>query len=166
MSVSILQQIKGKLVVSCQALEHEPLHSDFIMSRMAVAAEQGGAAAIRANSLEDVKAILRSVELPVIGIIKRDYPGSEVYITATMTEIDELMIVAPQMIALDATFHQRPGERGAANAGADDHNVEPHHRTTSRRTTSRAKFRMLASASCRTSSASRSSSCAAPGKIR
>ncbi|MDA5482737.1 N-acetylmannosamine-6-phosphate 2-epimerase [Yersinia intermedia] len=110
MSVSILQQIKGKLVVSCQALEHEPLHSDFIMSRMAVAAEQGGAAAIRANSLEDVKAILRSVELPVIGIIKRDYPGSEVYITATMTEIDELMIVAPQMIALDATFHQRPGE--------------------------------------------------------
>lgn len=43
MSVSILQQIKGKLVVSCQALEHEPLHSDFIMSRMAVAAEQGGA---------------------------------------------------------------------------------------------------------------------------
>ncbi|EEQ18021.1 N-acetylmannosamine-6-phosphate 2-epimerase [Yersinia intermedia ATCC 29909] len=108
--MSILQQIKGKLVVSCQALEHEPLHSDFIMSRMAVAAEQGGAAAIRANSLEDVKAILRSVELPVIGIIKRDYPGSEVYITATMTEIDELMIVAPQMIALDATFHQRPGE--------------------------------------------------------
>ncbi len=110
MTVSILQRIKGKLVVSCQALAHEPLHSDFIMSRMAAAAEQGGAAAIRANGVEDVKAILRSVELPVIGIIKRDYPGSEVYITPTMTEIDELMSVAPQMIALDATLHQRPGE--------------------------------------------------------
>jgi len=110
MTVSILQRIKGKLVVSCQALAHEPLHSDFIMSRMATAAEQGGAAAIRANGVEDVKAILRSVELPVIGIIKRDYPGSEVYITPTMTEIDELMSVAPQMIALDATLHQRPGE--------------------------------------------------------
>lgn len=110
MTVSILQQIKGRLVVSCQALEHEPLHSDFIMSRMAVAAEQGGAAAIRANGVEDVKSILRAVELPVIGIIKRDYPGSDVYITATMTEIDELMSVAPQMIALDATLHQRPGK--------------------------------------------------------
>ena len=34
----VLQQIKGKLVVSCQALPHEPLHSSYIMSRMAVAA--------------------------------------------------------------------------------------------------------------------------------
>lgn len=109
MTLSILQQIKGRLVVSCQALDDEPLHSDFIMARMALAAEQGGAAAIRANGVEDVKAIMRTVALPVIGIIKRDYAGSDVYITPTLREIDELMAAAPQMIALDATGHPRRG---------------------------------------------------------
>ncbi|MFS7306269.1 N-acetylmannosamine-6-phosphate 2-epimerase [Rahnella inusitata] len=110
MNQSMLTTIRGKLVVSCQALDNEPLHSDFIMSRMALAAMQGGAAGIRANSVADVKAIRATVPLPVIGIIKRDYPASDVYITATMKEVRELMAVAPDMIALDATAHQRPGE--------------------------------------------------------
>ncbi|WP_421297305.1 N-acetylmannosamine-6-phosphate 2-epimerase [Aeromonas sp. 604015] len=104
----MLNQIKGKLIVSCQALEDEPLHSDFIMGKMALAAARGGASAIRANSVVDIKAIKQEVSLPVIGILKRDYPGSDVYITATMQEVDELMAAAPEMIALDATFHQRP----------------------------------------------------------
>ncbi|MGL6004055.1 N-acetylmannosamine-6-phosphate 2-epimerase [Aeromonas sobria] len=104
----MLNQIKGKLIVSCQALEDEPLHSDFIMGKMALAAARGGASAIRANSVVDIKAIKREVSLPVIGILKRDYPGSDVYITATMGEVDELMAAAPEMIALDATLHQRP----------------------------------------------------------
>ncbi|MEZ6964440.1 N-acetylmannosamine-6-phosphate 2-epimerase [Aeromonas sp. S9(2024)] len=104
----MLNQIKGKLIVSCQALEDEPLHSDFIMGKMALAAARGGASAIRANSVVDIKAIKQEVSLPVIGILKRDYPGSDVYITATMREVDELMAASPEMIALDATFHQRP----------------------------------------------------------
>ncbi|EPT8872855.1 N-acetylmannosamine-6-phosphate 2-epimerase [Cronobacter dublinensis] len=104
----MLEQIKGKLVVSCQALENEPLHSSFIMGRMALAAAQGGAAGIRANSVADIAAIKQQVSLPVIGIIKRDYPGSEVFITATMREVTELMRAAPEMIALDATARARP----------------------------------------------------------
>ncbi|EOC1298519.1 N-acetylmannosamine-6-phosphate 2-epimerase [Cronobacter dublinensis] len=104
----MLEQIKGKLVVSCQALENEPLHSPFIMGRMALAAAQGGAAGIRANSVADIAAIKQQVTLPVIGIIKRDYPGSEVFITATMREVTELMRAAPEMIALDATARARP----------------------------------------------------------
>lgn len=100
---NVLDNLKGKLVVSCQALENEPLHSPFIMSRMALAAAQGGAFAIRANSVVDIEAIKQQVSLPVIGIIKRDYPGSEVFITATMKEVDELMAVSPEIIALDAT---------------------------------------------------------------
>ncbi|EOC3061865.1 N-acetylmannosamine-6-phosphate 2-epimerase [Cronobacter dublinensis] len=104
----MLEQIKGKLVVSCQALENEPLHSPFIMGRMALAAAQGGAAGIRANSVADIAAIKQQVTLPVIGIIKRDYPGSEVFITATMREVTELMRAVPEMIALDATARARP----------------------------------------------------------
>lgn len=108
MSCTMLNQIKGKLIVSCQALEDEPLHSDFIMGKMALAAARGGASAIRANSVVDIKAIKQEVSLPVIGILKRDYPGSDVYITATMQEVDELMAAVPESIAIDATFHQRP----------------------------------------------------------
>ena len=62
---TVLDTLKGKLVVSCQALENEPLHSPFIMSRMALAARQGGAAAIRANSVVDIEAIKAQVTLPV-----------------------------------------------------------------------------------------------------
>lgn len=106
---TMLEQVKGKLVVSCQALEHEPLHGPMIMARMALAARQGGAAGIRANSVADIQAIKAEVDLPVIGIIKRDYAQSEVFITPTLREVDELMTVSPEMIALDATTRPRPG---------------------------------------------------------
>lgn len=102
------KQVKGGLIVSCQALEDEPLHSSFIMSKMALAAAQGGAVGIRANSAEDIAEIKKEVDLPVIGIIKRDYEGSDVFITATMKEIDELMTVEPEVIAVDATSNERP----------------------------------------------------------
>lgn len=103
-----IESIKGKLIVSCQALPHEPLHSSFIMGRMAVAAKEGGAVGIRANTKEDIAEIKTQVELPVIGIVKRDYDDSKVYITPTMKEIDELMEVKPEIIALDATSDIRP----------------------------------------------------------
>lgn len=105
----MLKQIKGRLVVSCQALENEPLHSAFIMARMALAAAEGGASGIRANSVADIEAIKQQVALPVIGLIKRDYPDSDVFITPTLREVEELMAAAPEMIALDATQRPRPG---------------------------------------------------------
>ncbi|MDO4265878.1 MAG: N-acetylmannosamine-6-phosphate 2-epimerase [Eubacteriales bacterium] len=104
-----LESIKGKLIVSCQALPQEPLHSSFIMGRMAFAAKEGGAAGIRANTREDIAEIKKNVDLPVIGIVKRDYDDSEIYITPTMKEIEELMEVKPEIIALDATSALRPG---------------------------------------------------------
>ncbi len=106
-----VESLKGKLIVSCQALPHEPLHSSFIMGRMALAAKEGGAYGIRANTKEDIAEIQARVDLPVIGIVKRDYEDSKVYITPTMKEINELMEVKPDIIALDATHSLRPGGR-------------------------------------------------------
>lgn len=103
-----VESLKGKLIVSCQALPHEPLHSSFIMGRMALAAKEGGAYGIRANTKEDIKEIKETVRLPIIGIVKRDYADSKVYITPTMKEVDELMEVRPEIIALDATGAIRP----------------------------------------------------------
>lgn len=105
----MLEKINRKLVVSCQALDNEPLHSSFIMGRMALAAKEGGASGIRANSKDDIIAIKKEVSLPVIGIVKRNYDDSEVFITATKREIDELLESGCEMIALDATMRNRPG---------------------------------------------------------
>lgn len=105
----MLEKIKGKLIVSCQALPDEPLHSSFIMSRLAIAAKQGGAAGIRAQSVDDINEIMKVCDLPMIGIIKRNYEDSEVYITPTKKEVMELLSTKCQIIALDATIRKRPG---------------------------------------------------------
>ena len=103
-----IECLRGKLIVSCQALPHEPLYSSFIMGRMAQAAQEGGAAGIRANTPEDIREIRSRVGLPIIGIIKQCYEGSDVYITPTMAEVDRLMEVRPEIIAVDATNNPRP----------------------------------------------------------
>ncbi|MFD2044536.1 N-acetylmannosamine-6-phosphate 2-epimerase [Ornithinibacillus salinisoli] len=104
----LLEQIKGKLIVSCQALEDEPLHGPHIMARMAMAADVGGAVAIRANGSDDISAIKHATKLPIIGLVKRVYENSHVYITPTKKEVDELLDVGVDVIALDATNRKRP----------------------------------------------------------
>lgn len=96
--------MKKGLIVSCQALKEEPLHSSFIMGRMALAAKMAGAIGIRANGIEDIKAIKKEVDLPIIGIIKKNYDNMKTYITPTEKELKELIEVNIEIIALDATF--------------------------------------------------------------
>lgn len=95
--------MKKGLIVSCQALPDEPLHSPFIMGRMALAAKQAGAVGIRANGIEDIRAIKEEVDLPIIGIIKKNYPHLKAYITPTKAELDALVAEGVDVIALDAT---------------------------------------------------------------
>ena len=78
------------------------------MSRMAYAAYLGGAVGIRANSKIDIETIKEELKLPVIGIVKRDYDDSDVFITATQQEINELLASGCEMIALDCTIRSRP----------------------------------------------------------
>ena len=113
-NAEILKQIRSGLIVSCQALEDEPLHSSFIMGRMAYAAFLGGAVGIRANSVADIREIKTTVSLPIIGIIKKDFPGCAVRITPTMEEVDALMEEGVSIIAMDATDHIRPDGRTVA----------------------------------------------------
>lgn len=106
-----LKKIKGKLVVSCQALEDEPLHSSYIMGRMAYAAFVGGAAGIRANTVQDIKEIKKNVNLPIIGIIKKVYGDCNVYITPTYKEVEELIQESVDIIAIDGTLRKRPDNK-------------------------------------------------------
>lgn len=95
------------LIVSCQAVKGEPLYGYGIMHLFARAAKAGGACGIRAL-VDDVAAIKREVELPVIGLVKEIYPDSEIYITATLKEVDRLLSSKCDVICMDATARRRP----------------------------------------------------------
>ena len=105
----LLKQMKGKVIVSCQAVPGEPLYVEekSIMYLMARAAKQAGTPVIRTSSIRDVVAIKEETGLPVIGLIKVQYDGFESYITPTMKEVDALVEAGSDVIALDCTNQKR-----------------------------------------------------------
>lgn len=115
MENNFLEKTKGHLIVSCQALPGEPLHSSFIMSRMARAAKQAGSVAIRCNSVVDIQAIQDETNLPIIGLDKVDYPDSPVYITPTIKEMRAVASTGAEVVACDVTGQKRPNGENLAD---------------------------------------------------
>ena len=104
----ISDRLRGGLVVSCQALPHEPLFGSGIMARLALAAQAGGAVGIRANSPADIAAIRAVTDLPLIGLSKVDVPSFDVYITPTVADALAVSQAGADIIALDATSRPHP----------------------------------------------------------
>jgi N-acylglucosamine-6-phosphate 2-epimerase len=104
----LLEQLRGGLIVSCQAEANEPLHGAQHMAVMAVAAAQAGAAGIRANTPADIAAIRSVVSVPIIGIYKLDYPGFSVRVTPTLDSALEVAMAGADIIAVDATDRPHP----------------------------------------------------------
>lgn len=115
----IIARLRGGLIVSCQALPHEPLHGSEIMARMALAAWQGGAVGIRANTPQDIRAIREAVPLPLIGIYKDG--DAAVYITPTLEHGRAVARAGADIVALDATSRPRPDGRTLAETIAALH---------------------------------------------
>jgi N-acylglucosamine-6-phosphate 2-epimerase len=101
--------IEGGLVVSAQAAEGSPLDAPAHIAAIAAAAVAGGASGIRAEGVSQVEAVGRAVPVPVIGLRKRDLPGSEVRITPTVGDAAEIVAAGADVVAVDATDRPRPG---------------------------------------------------------
>ncbi len=102
-----LEAMRGGLVVSVQAPPGSPLASPETMSVIARAAELGGAAGVRAEGAADVSAIKRAVAVPVIGLLKRDVPGSPVRITPHLRDARVVADAGADVVAVDATLRPR-----------------------------------------------------------
>lgn len=102
-----MNKLRRGLIVSCQAVCGEPLYGYGIMHLFARAAKAGGACGIRALA-DDIYSIKKETGLPVIGLVKREYADSEIYITATKAEAEELLNSDCDVICMDATFRMRP----------------------------------------------------------
>lgn len=99
---------ENSLIVSCQALDDEPLHGSNIMAKMALAAKMGGASGIRANSPEDIKAIKEKIDLPLIGLWKNELDNYEVYITPRYQDVKAVLNAGADYVAIDCTDRKRP----------------------------------------------------------
>ena len=105
----LIANLKGKLIVSCQAYMGEPMRHPETMAQIARAAELGGAAAIRCQGLSDIAAIKGRVEIPVLGLWKEGHEG--VYITPTLRHARACIAAGADVVALDATGRPRPDGR-------------------------------------------------------
>ena len=113
--MSVVDSLRGGLIVSCQALAGNALRSSHAMALMARAAMQGGAAAIRANGVEDITAIREKVtDIPIIGLNKEAASAEIPYITPTFEHAKAVVEAGADIIALDATARPRPGNVSAA----------------------------------------------------
>lgn len=106
--VPILQSFKSGLIVSCQAPVESPLHDPHVITAMAVAAMNQGAAGIRLDTPAHVASARPRVTVPIIGLWKQQIPGSDVYITPNFHHAAAIARAGADMIAIDATLRSRP----------------------------------------------------------
>lgn len=112
MTADLIGSLSGRLIVSCQAYPGEPMRHPETMAKVAAAVEDGGAAAVRVQGLEDIVAVRRRVRVTVVGLWK---DGSEgVFITPTLEHVRAVAGAGAQVVAFDAT--RRPRADGSTVA--------------------------------------------------
>ncbi len=108
--MEIITNLKGKIIVSSQAMPNEPLYAKECMEAMMASVINGGADALRVAGARDVK-IAKSFNVPVIGLTKPeklpDNWKEVVYITPTLKEVNELIEAGADIIAFDGTSRDR-----------------------------------------------------------
>ncbi len=105
--MSLLDALRGGLIVSVQAWRASALDDPRVIAAMASAAEESGAVAVRIEGSENLRAVRGRVRLPIVGLIKREYPGFEPYITPTLDEVRAVLAAGAEIVAFDATPRPR-----------------------------------------------------------
>ena len=110
----VFQRIQHGLIASCQPVDDGPMDKPEIVAAMAQASVIGGAAGLRIEGVENLKAARPTVQVPIIGIVKRDLPDSPIRITPFLHDIEALAKAGADIIAVDGTRRPRPVELESA----------------------------------------------------
>lgn len=106
--MDLLDELRGGLIVSVQAWPGSAIDDPHVIAAMARAAQEGDAVAVRVQGVANLRAVRARVEVPIVGLIKREYPGFEPYITPTLEEVTAIAEAGADLIAFDATARRRP----------------------------------------------------------
>jgi N-acylglucosamine-6-phosphate 2-epimerase len=107
--VSLLDGLRGGLIVSVQAWPGSAINDPYVIAAMARAAAENGAVGVRIQGVANIDAVRARLDLPIFGLIKRKYPGFEPYITPTLEEVRAIVAAGADVVAFDATARPRPG---------------------------------------------------------
>lgn len=118
-SRAVVEALRGRLVVSCQASPGDPLHGPCHVTAMALSVLAGGAAALRLEGPEDIAAVRSVTDVPIIGLWKLG--TAPVYITPTLAAVNAVLEAGADIVALDATDRPRPDGSTVAEAIASIH---------------------------------------------
>ena len=105
---SHIEKLKHGLIVSCQAEGDDPFNHPELLAKFAEAAQQGGAVGIRAQGIENIKAIREAVDLPLIGIVEGHFENGWVCVTPDFKDIESLILAGVDIVATDCTPRKRP----------------------------------------------------------
>ncbi len=111
--MDILERLRGGLVVSCQPVDNGPMDDPAIVAAMAQAAVAGGAVGLRIEGVENLKATRGKVNVPIIGIVKRDLTNTDVRITPFIRDAEALIDEGADIVGYDATNRSRPDPKEA-----------------------------------------------------
>ena len=116
---SIKATLHKGIIVSCQPVPDGPMDRDDIVVAMAEAAALAGAAGLRIEGAKRVSLVRQSVDVPLIGIVKRDLADSEVRITPWTSDVEDLIAAGAGIVAIDGTDRPRPASLEVLIAAAD-----------------------------------------------
>lgn len=122
-AADLLQRLRGRLVVSVQAQAGSVLGDAATIALLARCVVLNGAAAVRIEGAERIRAVRAAVDVPVIGLIKRAHAGFEPYITATLDEVREIVAAGAEIVAFDATARPHPNDASVADFVAAIHGL-------------------------------------------
>jgi N-acylglucosamine-6-phosphate 2-epimerase len=106
--VKLLDALRGRLIVSVQAWPGSAIDDPAVLAAMADAAARNGAGGVRLQGAAAIAAARARVDVPIVGLVKRSYPGFEPYITPTLDEVREVVRAGADIVAFDATARPRP----------------------------------------------------------
>jgi N-acylglucosamine-6-phosphate 2-epimerase len=110
-----MQSLQHQLIVSCQAPVDSPLHDPLVITAIAQAAVNRGAAGLRLDTPAHVQAVRQHTAAPIIGLWKRQFEGFDVYITPQAEHAKAIALAGADIIAIDATLRARPGGETVAS---------------------------------------------------